>query len=528
MARIRWSHAEGTLGVLATAGAVTLSSPEFVDRLPEVVGGDVAAITLDPGREFGEPEIVYVSEHFDEAGTVTVQRARETDTGSGPAREHPVGTRWVHAPTPADFASASGVDVNGATAGQPIVVNGAVDDVEPGTIEGGDATTTDPVFQIRRDTAANWTSEDPTLDDGEFALDTTNRVVKLGDGLTAWSSLDPIGEAAGGGAIGADVVDLTGETAGTVPVDLSSISSEVAVAVVLLPAGAANESTVTFPDGDSRGPLGILWNTNGEDLEVTHPGGVYDVPGSGPAGVHVFAPTGDTSSDWDLAVDPLADPEAGGAAGVFELDLTSGSPGAVAVDLSATPPTAATAVVFLPTGDCVVTVTPPSAADRGPLDVVLAGSGLISVTEPLTGGTYPLVDLVVPSIRYIPVTGAYEDPPILYPESLLRSVSDRAPGNYSISAPTTQQIGLSSVEMFSLDDTVTFAANPGAPATVTHVYTQGSGAPYTPAYSVTVIWADGAPSWSTVDGKTDAVRYTRLSPEGGMWMGEVIGLDITP
>lgn len=47
-------------------------------------------------------------------------------------------------------------------------------------------------IQIRRDTAANWTSADPTLAAGELGLETDTGKVKAGDGATAWSSLDPI------------------------------------------------------------------------------------------------------------------------------------------------------------------------------------------------------------------------------------------------------------------------------------------------------------------------------------------------
>ena len=44
-------------------------------------------------------------------------------------------------------------------------------------------------IQVRRDTAANWTSEDPTLAEGEYGLDTTTGQIKIGDGVTAWTSL---------------------------------------------------------------------------------------------------------------------------------------------------------------------------------------------------------------------------------------------------------------------------------------------------------------------------------------------------
>lgn len=44
-------------------------------------------------------------------------------------------------------------------------------------------------IQIRRDTASNWTSNDPTLSAGELGYETDTTYLKVGDGSTAWSSL---------------------------------------------------------------------------------------------------------------------------------------------------------------------------------------------------------------------------------------------------------------------------------------------------------------------------------------------------
>jgi len=45
------------------------------------------------------------------------------------------------------------------------------------------------IFKLRRDTAANWSSNNPTLADGELGFDKTNVYLKIGDGTTAWNSL---------------------------------------------------------------------------------------------------------------------------------------------------------------------------------------------------------------------------------------------------------------------------------------------------------------------------------------------------
>lgn len=45
------------------------------------------------------------------------------------------------------------------------------------------------IIQIRRDTAANWTSANPILAQGEFGYETNTGKLKVGDGVTEWISL---------------------------------------------------------------------------------------------------------------------------------------------------------------------------------------------------------------------------------------------------------------------------------------------------------------------------------------------------
>ena len=51
-------------------------------------------------------------------------------------------------------------------------------------------------IKLRRDTEANWTSNDPVLALGEAGYDTTNNQLRVGDGTTVWSSLSAV---SGGG-----------------------------------------------------------------------------------------------------------------------------------------------------------------------------------------------------------------------------------------------------------------------------------------------------------------------------------------
>lgn len=60
-------------------------------------------------------------------------------------------------------------------------------------------------IQIRRGTASQWTSANPTLDAGEFGFETDTNKLKCGTGSTAWNSLSYIGNEG----------DITGVTAGT-------------------------------------------------------------------------------------------------------------------------------------------------------------------------------------------------------------------------------------------------------------------------------------------------------------------------
>jgi hypothetical protein len=57
-------------------------------------------------------------------------------------------------------------------------------------------------IKLRRDTAGNWASANPVLALGEPGFDTTNNELRVGDGVTAWTSLDPI--TAGNGDIVSD------------------------------------------------------------------------------------------------------------------------------------------------------------------------------------------------------------------------------------------------------------------------------------------------------------------------------------
>jgi hypothetical protein len=55
-------------------------------------------------------------------------------------------------------------------------------------------------IQVRRDTAANWTSANPTLAAGEIGFETNTNKFKFGTGSTAWNSLPYAAATAAGGS----------------------------------------------------------------------------------------------------------------------------------------------------------------------------------------------------------------------------------------------------------------------------------------------------------------------------------------
>ena len=77
---------------------------------------------------------------------------------------------------------------------------------------------TQAIIRHRRDTAANWTSNDPVLEDGQLGYETDTGKWKWGDGATAWTALAyaPASEAA--------IASLTDSTGGTPDGTLDAIS----------------------------------------------------------------------------------------------------------------------------------------------------------------------------------------------------------------------------------------------------------------------------------------------------------------
>ena len=66
------------------------------------------------------------------------------------------------------------------------------------------------IIQIRRDTASNWTSANPTLAQGELGIETDTLKVKAGDGSTAWTSASYLINTGGYAAYSDTTANFTG------------------------------------------------------------------------------------------------------------------------------------------------------------------------------------------------------------------------------------------------------------------------------------------------------------------------------
>jgi hypothetical protein len=121
---------------------------------------------------------------------------------------------------------------------------------------------------IRRDTAANWTTVNPVLLNGEWGFETDARKLKIGDGASAWAALSyfSTGTSGGGGTPGGSTTQVqynnAGAFAGAANVEIISDNLQL-TAPSTAPAAADASSVVVYPTGLAdrfmlamRGPTG--------------------------------------------------------------------------------------------------------------------------------------------------------------------------------------------------------------------------------------------------------------------------------
>jgi hypothetical protein len=98
-------------------------------------------------------------------------------------------------------------------------------------------------IQIRRDTASNWTSTNPTLASGEIGFETNTNKLKIGNGSTAWTSLAY--------ASGADVdwANITGKPSTFTPSAHTHAMADLTAFTITDP---VNGQTLVYDSGTSK------------------------------------------------------------------------------------------------------------------------------------------------------------------------------------------------------------------------------------------------------------------------------------
>lgn len=158
-------------------------------------------------------------------------------------------------------------------------------------------------WQMRRDTATNWTAENPVLSEGEPGYDTTNALLKVGDGVAQWNDLEGIsGVGSAGQATGTDEIADTG-TDVAVAHGLGVIPETVLVTpraneALWVPARDAVEFTVER--AGTSGALTFDWLATGEEPSPpeTSPHDLADFDASFWA-EDLTLDDGDPVSQWD-------------------------------------------------------------------------------------------------------------------------------------------------------------------------------------------------------------------------------------
>jgi hypothetical protein len=130
-------------------------------------------------------------------------------------------------------------------------------------------------IQLRRGTAAQWTSANPTLAEGEMGVETDTDLFKIGNGSTAWNSLVYGGLEGPQGASGSNLTTVSTQAgttyslvkadAGTLVSFTSSSSVTVTVPTEVSQGWASGEGVVLLQNGTGQvsvvGASGVTVNT---------------------------------------------------------------------------------------------------------------------------------------------------------------------------------------------------------------------------------------------------------------------------
>lgn len=160
-------------------------------------------------------------------------------------------------------------------------------------------------IQVRRDTAANWTSEDPTLAEGEFGMETDTFQLKIGDGATAWVGLPYVIDSA-------NPFDQDLNT--TDPVEFTGLTSN----GLIYPTADGTAGQVIETDGAGNLSFATAGNPFDQDLNTTDP-----VVFAGLTNNAIIYPTSDGTVGQAIVTDGAGNLSFATAGNPFDQDLNT-------------------------------------------------------------------------------------------------------------------------------------------------------------------------------------------------------------
>jgi len=316
------------------------------------------------------------------------------------------------------------------------------------------------VFQVRHATAASWTSDDPTLESGEFGYETDTGQLKIGDGVTAWTALAYYG---GGGGIASVVegtgidVDVTDPLNPIVSVEASVLAAIVAAqadATAALADAATAQADATAAIADAATAQAevdalelVVADMEPNPLPLTWGGGINLHPFIGTtSGARVsLAPTNDRlfyllgrPIGRVRVSNPTVELVTGAAStmcrvGICEWDAVNGQPGALLVDWGTVNTTSAGTIGSFSNGTATVDLDP----DKAYALMFIAGGGTatafyyaafapssVPVFQP---GVSPMIVSLYDNGEGAQRTGGFNNPPSLA-AAVVVETSANAPG----------------------------------------------------------------------------------------------------
>ena len=138
-------------------------------------------------------------------------------------------------------------------------------------------------IQVRRDTAANWTSVNPMLASGEIGFETDTGKLKVGTGSASWTSL----------LYATDASDITGTTLASNVIGSSLTSTGTLTSLTITGDVTVDTNTLKVDSTNNRVGVGTASPTttldvNGTVTATTFSNGLYKVGDTGPGGGTIF------------------------------------------------------------------------------------------------------------------------------------------------------------------------------------------------------------------------------------------------